>query len=269
MGTTFFSRLQVAPVAWIEVGAMYNSATRELNISGDFDFQSAASNQFRVAFVITEDGLSGTSSAWSQANNYGGGGNGVMGGYELLSNPVPASQMVYNHVARTIEPSFDGFAGSFPVTVAAGSNHAVNHMITLPANWNTDSLHIIVMLVAPNGQIDNAGKASIAEAIANGFVVGNSTGTNSITEMSQIDATFNLYPNPASTNVAFSFNLKSESDVIVRVVDLSGKVLAIRNYGNMKGASQINYNTSDLNQGIYVIEVTINGEKQIRRLVIE
>jgi len=269
MGTSFFSRLQVAPVAWIAVGAIYNSSTRELNISGDFDFQTAASNQYKVAFVITEDGLSGTSSAWSQANNYGGGGNGVMGGYELLSNPVPAAQMIYNHVARTIEPSFDGFAGSFPVTVAAGSNHAVNHMITLPVNWNTDSLHIIVMLVAPNGEIDNAGKATIAEAIANGFVSGTSTGTTSITEMSQIDATFNMYPNPASTNVAFTFNLKSESDITLRVVDLSGKVLAVRNYGNMNGASQINYNTSDLNQGIYVVEVTINGEKLIRRLVIE
>ncbi|MGJ8661949.1 MAG: hypothetical protein ACSHXL_07920, partial [Bacteroidota bacterium] len=93
MGSPFFSQLQVAPTAWIEVGATFDAVTRELKVSGNFDFQSAATNQYKVAFVITEDGLSGTTSSWAQSNSYAGGNSGVMGGYELLPSPVPASLM--------------------------------------------------------------------------------------------------------------------------------------------------------------------------------
>jgi Secretion system C-terminal sorting domain/Outer membrane protein Omp28 len=269
MGTPFFTRLQVAPTAFIEVGATYNSTTRELKISGDFDFQVAANSGYKAAFVITEDGVTGTT-GYAQSNAYAGGGNGPMGGYELLPNPVPAAVMVYDHVARTIEPSFGGFAGSFPAVVAAGANHAVNHTIILPVDWDSDSIHIIVMLMAPNGQIDNAGKATIAEAVSNGFIQGTSTGGNiGLSEINQVDATFALYPNPATTEVAMTFNLKNESQVSVRVLDMAGKVLASKAYEAMNGASSISYNTSDLNQGIYTVEVTINGERITRRLVIQ
>ncbi|MFA7274885.1 MAG: T9SS type A sorting domain-containing protein [Crocinitomicaceae bacterium] len=270
MTTPFFTRLQVAPTAFIEVGATYNSTTRELNVSGDFNFQSAATSNYKAAFVITEDGVTGTT-GYSQSNAYAGGSNGIMGGFELLSNPVPASLMHYDHVARDIQPAFGGFTGSFPTTVASGDVLAVNHTFTLPANWNSDSLHIIVMLIAPNGQIDNAGKATIAEAVTNGFVAGTSTSGSGagIAEIDQIDATFQLYPNPASSNVNMTFNLKQDSKVELSVLDLSGKVLANRAYGNMNGASTIQYNSSELAQGIYLVEVAINGEKMTRRLVIQ
>jgi hypothetical protein len=124
------------------------------------------------------------------------------------------------------------------------------------------------MLVAPNGQIDNAGKATIAEAQVNGFIYGTSTNVG-VTEIEAIDATFKMYPNPASTNVNLTFNLLKESNVEVSVLDLSGKVIANRVYDNMNGASTINYNSSDLSQGIYLVEVTINGEKMTRRLAIK
>jgi hypothetical protein len=48
-----------------------------------------------------------------------------------LPNPVPAAQMVYNHVARAIQPSFEGFANSFPTTVNAGDAHVVNFLFIL------------------------------------------------------------------------------------------------------------------------------------------
>ncbi len=268
MQGSFFNRLQTPPTAFVEVGATYDIATRVLYVSGKFDFQAAANSGYKAAFVLTEDGVTG-GSGYAQANAYAGGGNGVMGGYELLPSPVPASMMVYDHVARAIEPSFSGFAGSFPGTVAAGSSHAVNQYFNLPAGWNADSMHIVVMLVAPNGQIDNAGKATIAEAITNGYVSGTSTSGVGLTEMNQVDETFMLYPNPATTQVALAFNLKNESQVAVRVMDMAGKVLASRTYEGMNGANSINYNTANLNAGIYTVEVLVNGERITRRLVIQ
>ncbi|MDB0062902.1 T9SS type A sorting domain-containing protein [Crocinitomicaceae bacterium] len=268
MQTPFLTRLQTAPTAFIEVGALFDATTGELKISGDFNFQVAATNGYKAVFVLTEDGVTG-GTGYAQANAYAGGGQGSMGGYELLPSPVPASQMVYDHVARIIEPSFGGFAGSFPTTIPAMSNHAVNHTIMIPSTWNADSLHIIVMLVDPNGQIDNAGQASIASAVSNGYVIGTATSGVGLTEINHIDATFKMYPNPATTQVALTFNLKNESDVAIRVIDMAGKVLASRAYDSMNGSSSINYNTSDLKPGIYMVEVTINGERLTRQLVIK
>ena len=75
-------------------------------------------------------------------------GNGVMGGFETLGNPVPAAQMVYDHVARAIEPSFGGFANSFPATVNAGETHTVNGYFDIPAGWDENEIHIIGLLIA-------------------------------------------------------------------------------------------------------------------------
>jgi hypothetical protein len=68
---------------------------------------------------------------WSQSNAYAGGGSGEMGGFEILPNPVPASQMVYDHVARTILPSFTGQSGSIPSSVSMGEVHSYTFSVTV------------------------------------------------------------------------------------------------------------------------------------------
>ena len=268
MSTDFYTRLQVAPTAFITNGANWNSTTRTLDVSISADFQLAANNNYKIACVLTEDDVTGTGSGWSQSNAYAGGGNGVMGGYESLPNPVPAAQMVYDHVARQIAPSFGGFAGSFPATVNVGETHIVNFSFVLPAGWDENEMHIIGMLIAPNGRIDNAGKATITEAVANGYVNGSSAGFFETSD-EQIDAMFKLYPNPASDFAVVALQLNADSDVSMKLIDMSGKVLASRNYGTMNGISEIMLNTSDLTAGVYLVEVTVNGSKMIKRLIVE
>lgn len=268
MTTDFYTRLQVAPTAFITNGAMWDPGTRTLNVSISSEFQAAANNNYKIACVLTEDAVTGTGAGWSQANSYAGGGNGVMGGYELLPNPVPAAQMVYDHVAREIAPSFGGFAGSFPATVNVGETHTVNFSFVLPAGWDENEMHIIGMLIAPNGKIDNAGKATITEAVANGYVNGSSAG---LFEMNaeQVDEMFKLYPNPASDFAVVALQLTIDSEVSMKLIDMSGKELATRNYGTMNGISEIVMNTSDLTSGVYLVEVTVNGSKMIKRLIVE
>ena len=70
-------------------------------------------------------------SGYNQSNAYAGGGNGVMGGFETLPSSVPAAQMVYDHVARVIAPSFTGYANSFPAVVNSGESHTINFSFLL------------------------------------------------------------------------------------------------------------------------------------------
>ena len=268
MTPDFFDRLQTPPVAVLTNGATWNSTTRELNVSVTADFALAANNNYKLACVLTEDGVTGAGSGYNQSNAYAGGGNGAMGGFESLSNPVPAAQMVYDHVARAIAPSFGGYANSFPATVAVGDQHTINFSFVLPATWDENQIHIIGMILAPNGRIDNAGKATIAEAVNNGFQSGSNAGLYEPLA-SQLDEMVKIYPNPASTNATVSINLISESTIELNLLDATGKIISTKNYGNLSGAWDLNLNTSMLNSGIYLIQLEINGTKVTKRLIIE
>ena len=267
MYSDFLTRLQTPPAAFIVNGANWNATTRVLDVSISADFQIAANSNYKIACVLTEDGVTGSGAGWSQSNAYAGGGNGVMGGYETLPNPVPAAQMVYDHVARVIAPGFGGLTNSFPATVNSGETHTVNFTFNLPAGWDENNIHIVGMLIAPNGRIDNAGKATIAEAVANGYVDGTSAGITELDE--QIDDLFKVYPNPASDFTVVGLNLKKDAEVSLQLIDVTGKVIASKNYGSLNGASEIVLGTSELTSGVYIIELTVNNEKHTKKLIVE
>jgi hypothetical protein len=254
MDADFYDRLQTPPAAFISNASSWNAATRELQVTVSADFQIAADDNWRLACVITEDGVTGTGSGYDQANAYAGGSNGPMGGYELLPSPVPAAQMVYDHVARDIEPGFAGDPASFPATVNAGETHSLTFNFTLPVEWNENNIHIIGMLIDPNGRIDNAGKSKIDSD-------------------SGIDAeefnVFRMYPNPSNEVSFIEANFGSDSEVTLRLVDLAGKEVAVRSYENVTDGTKLPINTSSLKSGVYVVELSVNGTTMTQRLVVE
>lgn len=265
----FEQRVQIAPKALIEVGANWNASTRQLQVSGEFDFQQAVTQNYRVAIVLTEDSVTGTTSQYNQANAYAGGGQGPMGGYELLPNPVPASMMVYDHVARDIKPSFSGFTGAFPPPVAAGAVLSAHYTFTLPASWDADKIHIVVMLIAPNGTIDNAGKATISEAVTNGFTGGTNMGADaSLTDLHWNDAAVQLYPNPAYNEAHLVIQTESQREVEVRLLDMSGKTISARMYNLNEGAHDINIPTAQLLPGVYQLQLVSKEGTITKKLIV-
>jgi hypothetical protein len=264
MSPDFFARLQTPPVATIVNGATWDAATRVLNVSVTSNFALAANGNYKAACVLTEDDVTGTGSGWNQSNAYAGGNNGVMGGFEALSNPVPAATMVYDHVARAIAPSFSGMANSYPATVNAGDSYTMQVSFTLPADWDETKIHIIGMILDPSGKIDNAGRATIAEAVANGYVAG-------VSEMSATDLTqvMTVYPNPASTAATVNLHIAQASSVSMKLIDFAGKVISEKAYGTVQGDHQINVNTSAFKAGVYFVEVTVNGQTTSKKLIIE
>lgn len=255
MSTDFYARLQTQPVATISNSSTWNATTRELSVTVTADFQMAANNNYRLACVLTEDGVTGTDSGYDQANAYAGGSNGPMGGYELLPNPVPASQMVYDHVARDIAPDFDGDPNSFPATVNMGEQHSVTFDFTIPQDWNVSHLHIIGILIDPNGQIDNAGK-SVVDAVAN------------IDELAE-NTTFRMYPNPSTDLTVIEADLSQDAEISVALLDMAGKLVESRDYGFVVPGTKLPIATSSLEAGIYVVQLTVNGKTLTKQLVVE
>ena len=266
MSSDFFTRLQTAPKATLVNGATWDANSRVLNVSVRYNFALAANGNYKSACVLTEDGVTGTGAGWSQSNAYAGGNNGVMGGYESLPSPVPAAQMVYDHVARAIAPSFTGMTGIFPATVNAGDAHIVNYSFTLPAGWDENEIQIIGLLIDPTGKIDNAGSVDITTAVANGYETGLNAGIAQVLESSRPVA---LAPNPAIGTSAILLNLTTESEVHIQLTDLNGKLITSGEYTNLSGAQSIAINLNGLSAGMYAVNILINGTLYTEKLIVE
>ena len=266
----FLNKVTAAPIAILENGATYNSTTRELKVSVTSTFNSAIAGDYKMACVLTEDSVKGTGSTWSQANAYAGGANGVMGGFELLANPVPFTKMQYDHVARIICPSFEGYANAFGASVASGASVTHTYTYVLPTTWRTNKMHIINMLINPNGGIENASNSTIAEAVAKGYTSGMEIGTNvtGIQTLAGPDA-IQIYPNPAGNTATISFDLKSNSAVTLAIYALDGKLIANRVYENLSGANAIPMDISGFANGVYFVRLTTKDASSTLRLIKE
>ena len=266
MTPDFLTRVQIAPKALITNGATWDALTRTLNVSVTANFQSGANNNYKLACVLTEDGVTGTGSGYNQSNAYSGGNNGVMGGYESLGNPVPAAQMVYDHVARAIAPSFSGYTNSFPATVAAGEQHTINFSFVLPATWDENEIHIVGLLIDPTGKIDNAGKATITEAVSNGYVNGSNAGLFEASS-NQLDESVKVSPNPVDNETFLHFNIKKESLVSISLSDLSGKTIASKQFNLTPGTWSQTIPMDQLTSGIYLIHINLGGDNKTIKIV--
>lgn len=256
MDADFYTRLATAPTAILTNTTAWNPTSRVLAVTVSATFDMAADDNWRLACVLTEDGVTGSSAdGYDQANAYANGSAGVMGGYELLPNPVPAAQMVYDHVARDIAPDWDGEPASFPAVVNVGETHSVTFYFTLPAEWNENNMHIVGMLLDPNGAIDNAAKST--EFTINGI--------------NELDAasTFRMYPNPTNSISFIEAQFDDVSEVQITLVDMMGKEVASKNYGVVAAGSKLPINTTSLEAGIYMVQVTINNLQMTQRLVVE
>jgi hypothetical protein len=263
----FLQRVVIPGNAVIVNGANWNAATRQLDISLTYTFTAAATSAWRMACVLTEDSVTGTA-GYAQANAYGGGSAGPMGGYELLPNPVPASQMNYNHVAREIAPAFDGFPSSFPAVVNVGDTYTFNVSFVLPANRDINQMHIVGLLLDNTGAINNGSFSTVNEAVTNGFT----TGTNiliGINALAQPDIDIQLYPNPTAGNSFLTLNLDQQEEVQITIVDMNGRTVAARNYGELNGAWTLHLNTTEFSSGIYSLQIRVGDKLTTKRLIIE
>jgi hypothetical protein len=261
----FLERIQIAPKAFIENGASWDAATRTLNVSATADFQETVTGNYKVAVVLTEDAVTGTASGYAQANAYAGGNNGAMGGYEDLPSPVPANQMVYDHVARAISPSFAGLPNAYMGMMNAGDVSTHNFTFVLPSEWDETNMHIVAMVLAPDGTIDNASSASITDAIANGYVSG--TSVVGITETQAPDAQIQLYPNPTNGLSHIALNLTNQTEVTVEIYSIDGKRIASKYYGSLNGNVQLPIQSDRWNNGMYKIKVITNDSYSVHNLI--
>ncbi|WP_299111227.1 Omp28-related outer membrane protein [uncultured Winogradskyella sp.] len=233
---------QINEVVPLNLSASASQVGNNLTISAKANFFTNFSNaNLRLGVIITEDGVTGTSNGYAHVNYYSGGANGPMGGYESLPDPVPASQMVYNHVGRALLGGFNGQAGSIPTVINAGDTVSYDFNYTIPSTSDQDNMHIVVVVIDPNdGSIVSAAQSSVTQAL-------------SVEEVSGIDS-IKIYPNPAKDLINVAFDA-SNGDYKITVTDMLGRTVINKSYEGLFGNQNIELPVNQLNAGHYIMNI--------------
>jgi len=237
------------------IGVSLSGIGDTVNIDVKAHFYTPISDKdYRLAVIISENGVTGATSAYNQANYYAGGGQGPMGGYESLSDPVPAAQMVYNHVGRALLGGYLGQAGSVPSTIADGTTAQYVFNYIVPATSNRDSMHAIAILIDnTTGEIVTATNISINEIF------------NSVTTRDAF--LMNVYPNPVSDNLTVAF--EGKGNFTISITDMSGRMVSTHKYDDLSGAQLISYPVTGISSGNYIISVATDGASYNKMIIIK
>ena len=165
--TTAFKRV---PLGAIELSAEWNDEQQKavvFNTKTKFSYSEENGN-YAIAYVLVEDGLTGTSSDWAQSNYYSGSGTGDMAWWGSQGDKV--SGVEYNHVAVAAWSAKDGVKNSVNQNIIADEVQRYTYTGTIP----TKSLSLIqdkskLMAVAllidrTDGTIVNAAQSDITFA---------------------------------------------------------------------------------------------------------
>lgn len=223
----------------------------KISVTAKANFYTKFSNaDFRLGVIVTEDNVTGTGRGYAQANGFSGGSDKA-GGFENKPNPVPAKDMVYNHVARALLGGYNGQPNSVPSTIKEGDVAKHTFEYTVPSELKKDNLKFIVVLIKEsNGELVNAKEFSIKDAL-------------SIKKQSIAD--LKVYPNPAKTNLTIDFNA-TDNNYDVAIYDISGRLVLDKTYSNIAGKQSLNIPVSKLSKGSYV--ATISSDKAFHSQII-
>lgn len=223
--------------AGLDLTATINGNAITLNASATFRTPFTASN-FRLGVIMSEDNVTGTGSGYNQTNYYANNALGAMGGFESLPDPVPAAQMVYNHVGRALLGGYDGQTGSVPAAITDGQvvNYTFNY--TVPSTSVRGNMHATLVLIdQANGEVVNAKQIPLTQL--------------SVAENTTIN--MEVYPNPASEAVNVKFDGKGGS-YQVSLIDLTGRTVASSQV-DANGVTSVAIPVKGLKAGSYLVSV--------------
>ena len=85
----------------------------------------------------------------------------------------------------------------------------------------------------------------------------------------QLSASYNVYPNPARDLLTIAVESLHRGEVIIELTDMSGRVLVSDNFTKNQFAFEQAIDTSELPNGLYVINVVQGSEKETRLIAVD
>jgi len=89
-----------------------------------------------------------------------------------------------------------------------------------------------------------------------------------INEVNKAVLNYQVYPNPVSNQLNIEFNLLEKTNILGEIFDISGrKVKTLFSNDYSLGTHRLNFDTSELNSGVYFVKITLEGESFTERVI--
>ncbi len=251
----FSQRIQESPTAKVTVTkAQFNEDTRTMSVTVSAEFLDNVRGTIKLGAIMVEDSVTGDNPAYSQVNYYAGGSRGKMGGYENLPNPVPYSQMVYNHVSRSVFGNVKGVSAKARKAIKGDIITQDFELTDVPEEWDENHFRIVGFITVKSSKIDNVDQA-YPELI---------TASNDVrTEETSVK----IAPNPFDDHTFITVGVKGTKEVQIRVSSITGQTLLQRDYGKVTGKSVFPLVAPELEKGVYLLNIRVGEEKIVKKIV--
>jgi hypothetical protein len=83
------------------------------------------------------------------------------------------------------------------------------------------------------------------------------------------NSSFTVFPNPSQGEIFIYTNLKSASDMTVRISDISGRLISVENFGEKSSGSHTLKLNSILSAGTYIFQLQTSESISVQKLIIQ
>ena len=91
---------------------------------------------------------------------------------------------------------------------------------------------------------------------------------NSIADVNQMNS-LKVYPNPATNLLNVSFNLQTADQIIIEIIDATGRVVRSKNVSSNSGSYNEQFELSLLSKGVYSVHVLSNNKNYYHKLILQ
>lgn len=122
-----------------------------------------------------------------------------------------------------------------------------------------------------NGYLDNNTQKwqALYELSDSSFVPTDTTDVSAIEDLPlQEKGKVFMFPNPANERLNVRVNSEQNTQVIIKIKDLSGKEHLAVEKALLNGSNELELELSELNSGVYLIQVITNGKSFVQKLIV-
>jgi len=248
----------------------YNEATRALDFDVEASFVDYAYGDLRISCLLTENYVSGTTTAWNQHNYYskyfsspqGGTSHPLYNAPEWMNSTAAGGSWFNHHVSRVFlsQTWGDYIDATHSVhAISMGSVLTKHYSITVDAGFNANQLNIVAFVNNYDADINNREILNVNEQKVT---------TLSVNEIHNNNVVSEIYPNPVQDYAYINFTIYKTSPVTLDVFDIMGKkVISKEQTKYASGSNNIYFNTSELPVGSYITVLKIGDTSYSRKFI--
>jgi hypothetical protein len=158
------------------------------------------------------------------------------------------------------------YSAGYPANVS----HTAPIVSTSSATWHWTAPASGTVYIYSAGLGANGDGTTSGDKVATYTLILNPTSSSGINNYISNNFNLSFYPNPATESAHLTYNLTKSSTVSIKMYDIKGReVTKLLDETQSEGEQSLDVNVSNLSKGIYIVNLNVDGEHSIKKLIVQ